>query len=70
MGGPVATRALGTVTARLARSSEVALLDLPPHAALLVEVRLIFDQEGRAFERTETRYVADRYVIDVHHAHP
>ena len=48
MRGPVATRALGTVTARLARSSEVALLDLPPHAALLVEVRLIFDQHGRA----------------------
>ena len=68
--GPVATRALGTITARLARSSEVSLLDLPPHAALLVEVRIIFDQEGRAFERTETRYVADRYVIDVHHAHP
>jgi GntR family transcriptional regulator len=68
--GPVATRALGTITARLARSSEVALLDLPPHAALLVEVRIIFDQEGQAFERTETRYVADRYVIDVHHAHP
>ena len=68
--GPVATRALGTITARLARSSEVSLLDLPPHAALLLEVRIIFDQEGRAFERTETRYVADRYVIDVHHAHP
>jgi GntR family transcriptional regulator len=68
--GPVATRALGTITARLARSSEVSLLDLPPHAALLVEVRTIFDQDGRAFERTETRYAADRYVIDVHHAHP
>ena len=42
----------------------------PPHAALLVELRLLFDQHGRPFERTETRYVADRYVIDVLHAHP
>ena len=41
-----------------------------PHAALLVELRLLFDQHGRPFERTETRYVADRYVIDVVHAHP
>ena len=68
--GVVATSASGTVTARLARRSEVALLDLPPRAALLVELRLLFDQHGRPFERTETRYVADRYVIDVLHAHP
>ena len=55
-------------TARLARSSEVGLLDLPPHAALLVE-RVLFDQHGQVFERTETRYVAER-VIDVVHTHP
>ena len=36
-------------------------------AALLVEARLLFDQHGRPFERTESRYVADRYVIDVVH---
>jgi len=68
--GVVATRAVGTITARLARASETELLDLPPHAALLVELRILFDQEGRVFERTETRYVADRYVIDVVHSHP
>jgi GntR family transcriptional regulator len=68
--GAVATRASGTVTARLARASEVAMLDLPPHAALLVELRLLFDQRGLPFERTESRYVAERYVIDVHHHHP
>jgi GntR family transcriptional regulator len=68
--GVVATSASGTVTARLARRPEVALLDLPRRAALLVELRLLFDQHGRPFERTETRYVADRYVIDVFHAHP
>jgi len=68
--GIVATRATGTITARLARPSETELLDLAPQAALLVELRILFDQEGRVFERTETRYVADRYVIDVVHTHP
>ena len=68
--GRVPSRAVGTITARLARSSEVGLLDLPPHAALLVELRVLFDQHGQVFERTETRYVAERYVIDVVHTHP
>jgi GntR family transcriptional regulator len=68
--GVVATRATGTITARLARASETELLDLAPQSALLVELRILFDQRGRVFERTETRYVADRYVIDVVHTHP
>jgi GntR family transcriptional regulator len=68
--GVVATRATGTITARLARASETELLDLAPQAALLVELRVLFDQHGRVFERTETRYAADRYVIDVVHTHP
>ena len=68
--GVVATQATGTITARLARASETELLDLAPQSALLVELRILFDQEGRVFERTETRYVADRYVIDVVHTHP
>jgi GntR family transcriptional regulator len=68
--GVVATRATGTITARLARASETELLDLAPQSALLVELRILFDQNGRVFERTETRYAADRYVIDVVHTHP
>jgi GntR family transcriptional regulator len=68
--GVIATRATGTITARLARASETELLDLAPQSALLVELRILFDQEGRVFERTETRYAADRYVIDVVHTHP
>jgi GntR family transcriptional regulator len=68
--GIVATRATGTITARLARASETELLDLAPQSALLVELRILFDQQGRVFERTETRYVADRYVIDVVHTAP
>jgi len=68
--GVRAASATGTVTARLAGRAEAALLEIPARTALLVELRLLFDQRGRPFERTETRYVADRYVIDVHHAHP
>jgi GntR family transcriptional regulator len=68
--GIVATRAVGTITARLARASETERLDLAPQSALLVELRILFDQDGRPFERTETRYAADRYVIDVVHTHP
>src|SRR5829696_4111801 len=68
--GVVATRAIGTITARLARASETELLDLTPQSALLVELRILYDQDERVFERTETRYVADRYVIDVVHTHP
>jgi GntR family transcriptional regulator len=65
--GVVAASATGTVTARLATRDEARLLRVAARAALLVEVRLLFDQHGRAFERTESRYVADRYVIDVVH---
>jgi GntR family transcriptional regulator len=68
--GVVATRATGTITARLARAGETELLDLAPQSALLVELRILFDQDGRVFERTETRYVADRYVVEVVHTHP
>lgn len=68
--GLVAKRSLGTITARLARPTEVEALDLPPSAALLVEVRLLFDQRDEPFERTETRYVAERYVIDSVNTHP
>ena len=63
-------RGIVATPARLARASETELLDPAPQSALLVELRILFDQEGRVFERTETRYVADRYVIDVVHTHP
>jgi GntR family transcriptional regulator len=68
--GVVATSATGTVTARLVTRAEARLLDVTPRSALLVELRLLYDQHGRPFERTESRYVADRYVIDVVHTHP
>ncbi|CAN5833224.1 MAG: GntR family transcriptional regulator [Ilumatobacteraceae bacterium] len=68
--GVVATSASSTVTARIATRAEAQRLEIPTRSALLVELRLLLDQHGRPFERTETRYVADRYVIDVLHAHP
>ena len=36
-----------------------------PGAPLLVERRLIVDQAGRPLERTESRYAASRYGLDV-----
>ena len=68
--GVIASSAIGTVAARLATRAETRLLQVPARTALLVEVRLLFDQHGRPFERTESRYIADRYVIDVVHTHP
>jgi len=68
--GVVASSATGTVAARLARREETRLLETSASAALLVETRLLFDQHGRPFERTESRYVADRYVIDIVHTSP
>jgi GntR family transcriptional regulator len=68
--GVVAASAVGTVTARLVTGAEARLLEVAPRTALLVELRLLFDENGRPFERTESRYVADRYVIDVVHTSP
>ena len=68
--GVVASSASGTIGARLASRSEARMLEMPGSAALLVELRLLFDQYGRPFERTESRYVADRYVVDVVHTSP
>lgn len=57
-------RATGFVTARLANEEERDLLDLPDPAPLLVESRTITDTEGAIIERTETAYVAARWVIN------
>lgn len=68
--GVVATAASSTITARVAGRRDAVLLDVPTRHPLLVELRLLFDQHGRPFERTTTTYVPDRYVIDVVHEHP
>lgn len=68
--GTTAMAATGSVTARLAEPAERRQLGLSGVAALLVETRVLVDQHDRPFERTESRYVADRYVIDVTHVQP
>lgn len=57
-------KASGYVSARLASEDDAQALELEMPAALLVESRLVYDVEGRPVERTETAYVASRWVID------
>ncbi|GAA4563006.1 GntR family transcriptional regulator [Planotetraspora kaengkrachanensis] len=52
------------IGARVATPAEVRMLDMTSRGALLVERRIIYDQDHRPFEHTETAYVAERYVID------
>lgn len=63
--GRIPTAGQGTLTADSAARDEAKLLGVSSGAALLVERRLITDQDGRPLELTESRYVADRYVVDV-----
>lgn len=63
--GEAPTSATGTQLAVLADGQEAALLSIEPGAALLVERRLISNQDGVPLERTETRYVGERYVFHI-----
>ena len=59
------TLASGWLTARLATSQEAKKLDVPSKSPLLVETRVIEDQNGEQIEHTETAYAANRYVVDI-----
>lgn len=59
--GRFPTEAHAEITARRATSRERDLLGLSPTGIIVSERRTIFDQDGRALERTETRYAASRY---------
>jgi GntR family transcriptional regulator len=61
--GRTPTEAHAEVSARLANKRERELLGLPPTGIIISERRTIYDQEGRALERTETRYAANRYTF-------
>ena len=63
--GRVPTSGHASIGAETASASEAELLGVTRGAALLVERRLILDDRGRPLERTKTRYVADRYGLDV-----
>lgn len=58
------SHARGYVTARLATDAEAEILGLVSPVPLLVESRTIYDPAERPVERTETAYVAARWVID------
>ena len=69
---PRSTRAgsaCGAARARSARrprpSEDARLLDIRRGDPLLVERRVILDDDGRRIEATESRYAADRYALDV-----
>jgi GntR family transcriptional regulator len=63
--GLVPTTGSATLAAEPATAEEARLLRIRRGAPLLVERRLIHDQDGRPLEWTESRYVGSRYGIDV-----
>lgn len=58
-------RGTGTIGAARATPEDARLLAIRAGDPLLVERRTIVDNGGRRIERTESRYPADRYGLDV-----
>jgi GntR family transcriptional regulator len=58
-------RGSGTVVAAAATAEDARLLDVRRGGPLLVERRVIVDDEGRPVESTESRYAAERYALDL-----
>lgn len=63
--GCVPTAGRASIGAEAATAADAKLLRVKAGAALLVERRLIVDERGRPLELTESRYVGDRYGLDV-----
>jgi GntR family transcriptional regulator len=63
--GFVLYRGSGTISAVAATADDAALLAIREGDPLLVERRVIVDGHGRRIEATESRYVADRYGLDI-----
>lgn len=55
----------GTVGAGAATAEDARLLDIRRGDPLLIERRVIVDDDGRRIEATESRYPADRYALEV-----
>jgi GntR family transcriptional regulator len=62
--GRYPTQAEARVSARRATPIERRALDLGPAGVVLVERRIICDQDGRPLEHTETVYAAERYEFE------
>jgi GntR family transcriptional regulator len=63
--GLVPTSGSAALAAEAATAEDARLLRVRKGAPLLVERRVIHDQDGRPLEWTESRYVGSRYAIDV-----
>jgi GntR family transcriptional regulator len=63
--GIVPSRGRSSIGAEAATADDAVLLGVNAGEPMLVERRLIFDQRGRPIERTESRYAADRYGLNV-----
>ncbi|MEW9548387.1 GntR family transcriptional regulator [Nonomuraea sp. NPDC050783] len=63
--GEIPTSATGTLVAVNAGAEDAELLQVEPGAALLVEERLIVNQNGQPLEKTQTRYLGDEFVFHV-----
>ncbi|AEV81551.1 GntR family transcriptional regulator [Actinoplanes sp. SE50] len=63
--GRIPTRGTSTITAQPANEEDARELGVPAGTALLVEERLILDQEGRPLELSESRYTGTKYRLDV-----
>jgi GntR family transcriptional regulator len=64
-GGHVPTMGQARLGAEAASPDDAALLGVPVGSPLLVEKRVIHDQDGRPLELCESRYAGDRYGLDV-----
>ena len=58
-------RGRATLWAESATTDDAELLEIDPGSPLLIERRVIVDQRSRPIERTESRYAAERYALDV-----
>ena len=61
----VPSRGKASIGAEAASADDAARLGVRPGEPMLVERRLILDQRGRPLERTESRYAASRYGLNV-----
>jgi GntR family transcriptional regulator len=64
-GGHVPTMGRARLGAEAAGPEDSSLLGVPEGSPLLVEKRVIHDQDGRPLELCESRYAGDRYGLDV-----
>ena len=63
--GILPSRGKASIGAEEASQQDAAQLGVRPGEPMLVERRLILDQRGRPLERTESRYAAARYGLNV-----